>query len=319
MTDVSVIMPFLDPSDGFFRDAVNSVLSQTCRDWELLLVNDGSGERSSQLARSFTGDHGDRVRYLQYEMHENRGLVAARAFGIVHARGRNVAFLDADDIWLPQKLEKHLELLERLPSVGAVYGMTRWWFSWTGRDEDLARDFVPEAGLPVGQTFDPPFLVSAVLLGRATVPCICSVVARREAILTTGEFADLRGDIYEDQVLLTKLFLRHPVYVADGAWELYRQHDDAMTARRQEEQRRADRARFLAWMRVYLASEDARDSEVRRALRAAEWRLGHPRAARLQRLSLKLVDRVRRRIAPGRLPLVPARIPVSVHGAGKGP
>src|ERR1051325_5362212 len=97
---VSVIVPFLNGAK-FIREAIESVFSQTYQNWELILVDDGSTDSSSGIARQYAELHPGRVRYLEHEGHQNRGQAPARNLGIRHAAGEFFAFLDCDDIWLP--------------------------------------------------------------------------------------------------------------------------------------------------------------------------------------------------------------------------
>ncbi len=136
---VSVIIIFLD-AERFIEEAIESVRSQTFRDWELLLVDDGSTDGSSAIARRYTTEHAPRVRYLEHPGHANRGMSAARNLGLAEARGALVAFLDADDVWLPRRLERHVKVLEGRPDVAMVYGPTLLWHGWTGNPTDAPLD-----------------------------------------------------------------------------------------------------------------------------------------------------------------------------------
>src|SRR5262245_19962637 len=100
---VSIVTPFLD-SGTFLEPAIESVLAQTFRKWELLLVDDGSTDGSSAVARRFAVALPDKVKYLTHPHRENRGASASRNLGIENAAGEYLAFLDADDVYLPHKL-----------------------------------------------------------------------------------------------------------------------------------------------------------------------------------------------------------------------
>ena len=122
---VSVVTIFLD-AERFLDEAVESILAQTFPDWELLLVDDGSTDRSATIAKEWAGRHPDRVRYLTHPGGANRGMSASRNLGIAHARGGLVAFLDADDVWLPGKLAAQVQLAADHPEVAMVCGPTQY-------------------------------------------------------------------------------------------------------------------------------------------------------------------------------------------------
>src|SRR5215208_3477198 len=113
---VSVITIFFN-AEEFFAEAIESVLAQSYSDWELLLVDDGSTDRSTEIAQSYASLYPQRVRYLELAGHQNRGMSASRNLGISSARGALIAFLDADDIWLPYKLDEQVAILSSQPEA----------------------------------------------------------------------------------------------------------------------------------------------------------------------------------------------------------
>jgi glycosyltransferase involved in cell wall biosynthesis len=102
---VSVVIPSFNRAQLLHR-AIDSVLTQTYEDFELIVVNDGS---TDDLGGSLS--HITDLRFRLVSHHENRGSAAARNTGISEARGQYVAFLDSDDYWLPEKLERQLEFM----------------------------------------------------------------------------------------------------------------------------------------------------------------------------------------------------------------
>src|SRR5258708_538275 len=118
---VSVIVTFWN-AERFFDEAIQSVLAQTYTSWELLLVDDGSTDGSTTVARAYAARWGDRNRYLEHSEHENRGVCAGRNLGVRNATGRYIAILDADDVWLPAKLQEQVEILDTHPEVAMVFG-----------------------------------------------------------------------------------------------------------------------------------------------------------------------------------------------------
>ncbi len=212
---VSAIIIFLD-AEKFLKEAVESVLAQTYTNWELWLVDDGSTDRSSQLARDYAAKHAARVHYLEHPSHKNRGKSASRNLGLRHARGEYVALLDADDVWLPGKLANQVPVMEAHPEAALLYGPALVWFSWSGKPEDQSRDYLTQTGVPPNTLVSPPTLAKTFIRSEAFLPSPCSMLFRRDAIESVGGFEDVFRDQYDDMILNQKILLRYPVFVADG-------------------------------------------------------------------------------------------------------
>jgi glycosyltransferase involved in cell wall biosynthesis len=269
---VSCIMIFLN-AEAFIEEAVQSVLAQTHCEWELLLVDDGSTDRSSTIARSFAEQRPDQVRYLEHEHHHNLGMSASRNLGIAHARGVYIAFLDADDVWMPDKLRAQVAAIEAHPGAGMVYGPTEYWYSWTNRRADRGRDFLGELGVPPNTLIEPPALLKLALQNDgATMPGVCSLLVRRDTLESVGRFETSFRGLYEDQAFLMKVFLKSPIFVMDTCLDRYRQHPDSACsvgiATGDYDPGRPHPARFtfLRWLKSYLDAERVTDPELRQAL-----------------------------------------------------
>lgn len=280
---VSAIMIFLN-GETFIAEAIDSILAQTFTDWELILVDDGTTDGATAIAKSYAERHPDRIRYTEHPGHENRGMSASRNRGISLARGDLLAFLDADDIWLPRRLQVHVDILDANPEVAVVMGPTIWWRSWmsggnASRKPWAHADTAGESGLPVHQVIEPPAVALSYLERRgATLPGICSVTVRRAAALDVGGFNDDFRTLYEDQVFHFRIGLRHRIWVNDEALSLYRQHDDSAC---NKEGRTASDIRmrpiFLAWLQDHLVDSGCRDPRMWAAFRAEMFRFDHPR------------------------------------------
>jgi len=259
---VSVIMPFLN-LERFIEESIESVLAQTYASWELLLIDDGSTDQSTVIAKAYAERYPDRIRYFEHEGRENRGASATRNLGIRHARGEYLALLDADDVWLPYKLEQQVPLLDSLPSAGSLYGNTLWWYSWTGMPEDQRRDFMPRMGVPLNTLLAPPQLLVDSIKGQAAVPCTCSLLMRRSVVEQIGGFEEDFHLVFTDQAFYTKLFLAAPVYAADGCWDKYRRHDDsACSVVERTGQLEQKRVAYLHWFASYLARQQISNGEL---------------------------------------------------------
>jgi glycosyltransferase involved in cell wall biosynthesis len=263
---VTVVIPFFNGA-RFFADAVESVFAQTYDHWELLLVDDGSTDATTEIAKRYAANHPGRVRYLEHPGHANRGASASRNFGSRSATGKYVAFLDADDEWLPGKLEQQVAVLEAHPEVGWVYGRGLWWYGWTGKPEDQ-HDFVQKLGVAPNSIVRYPELLTLYLQDEDTVPSSFAIMATRELLNGTGGGSEeIWRSVYDDQVAFAKLAMASPVYVQDDTQYRYRQHPDSRCAVTfQAGDYYAIRLPFLEWLRDHLAGHGGTDPNLRTAL-----------------------------------------------------
>ena len=296
MTTVSIIVPFLN-AEPYLAEAIASVRAQSWADWELLLVDDGSTDGSSAVA-SAAAAADPRIRLITRPADVRGGAAAARNLGLREAGGAFIAFLDADDVYEPDKLSAQLAPFDAHPEIMMVYGPTRWWYP-AARRLDWTERMRGEAG----RVHQPPALFNRVMLmQRGHVPCTCGVLIRREALDLVGGFEEA-FDLYEDQTLWAKLLLRFPAYVTDAVGARYRQHDASATARSEQSgayhRHRPHQARiaFLNWMRDHARGSGLADPSVERALRLAFAAYGDRKslnsADRLTLVRFGLQDRLR--------------------------
>ena len=265
---VSIVVIFFN-AEKFFSETLNSIIGQTYQNWELLLVDDGSTDRSTKIALEYCASDPKRIFYFKHAGHQNRGMSASRNLGISNAKGEYVALLDADDAWLPHKLEQQVGILNSHPEAGMVYGLSHYWYGWTGKPEDTQRDFTPEFGVEVNTLYKPPTLLPlAYPLGTAADPCPSDLLLRREVVKRVGGFEESFRGMYEDQAFLTKVYLREPVFVASECWNKYRMHPNSCTAVATETGHlHSARLLFLNWLAQYLSEQEAKDAEVWKRLR----------------------------------------------------
>src|SRR5215213_4131977 len=276
---VSVIMIFLN-AGPFIEEAIESVFAQTYGEWELLLVDDGSSDRSTDIALRCAGQHPEKARYLEHAQHANMGMSASRNLGIREAKGEYVAFLDADDAWVPEKLAEQVAILNSHPEAAMVYGATRYWYSWTGNSEDAQRDFAQGLGVRPDTLVRPPALVSTLL--RNQVATITGSLARRESLVAVGGYEESFRGLFEDQVLHSKVCLKAPVYVSGQCWYKYRKHPDSCCSVAERAGRHlSERLAFLNWLEAYTSEQGVEDAELRQAIRKERWKSRHPVLSRL--------------------------------------
>lgn len=253
MPAVSIITTIFNAAP-FLGEAIESVLAQRgAADWELLLVDDGSTDESARIASDYCA-RDPRLQLVTHPGGENRGISASRNAGLRRVRAPLVAFLDADDVWLPGKLRFQMDILAAHPEVAMTFGAAERWYSWDPA-ETHAEDFVVPAmvpGIGTDTLVAPPELLRAYLQDESLTPCTCTVLVRREAVDRVGGFEESFPGLYDDQVFYAKLCSKESVFVTSECLARYRQHDSSCcaTARRLRTEQRG-RDIFLHWLRAY--------------------------------------------------------------------
>lgn len=288
---VSVIIVFYD-SARFLSEAIDSVLAQDFRDFELILVDDGSSDGGSEIAARYGRIHSSRIRCFASPAGTNCGISVARNHGLDSARGEFVAFLDADDRWYRQKLTEQLEIFEAFPDVDAVCGSVNYWRSWEGgADQIIATGHLRNTAVA-----PPDASLAWYPLGVAHAPSMSDLLIRTAAIRAVNGFEPRFRSAYEDQAFLAKLYLQSTLFVSGRVWSDYRLHDGSCMAQVTREGRyREVRADFLEWFERYLASTPEKQySAVTAALDRSLLPYRHPAFARRIRLAGKLLRRLQR-------------------------
>lgn len=188
---VSVIIPAYNRRE-FIGETVDSVLAQTYKDLEVIVVDDGSTDGTGDYLKSrYAGE--SRFRYI---WQQNAERSVARNTGILAAEGEYVAFLDSDDLWLPEKLEMQLQLLQSDPEMVMAVS----WFEWTDERSHLIRvDQSPSQEDIAGGDF-PALNVAQNRIGSPTP------VIRRQALTKAGMFClERRVLCFEDWELWTRV------------------------------------------------------------------------------------------------------------------
>lgn len=165
---VSVVIPAFN-AQAYISTAVDSVLAQTLRDFELIVVDDGSSDGTGSVVQAYGGA-------LRCLRQANGGVSRARNHGVAESRGRYVAFLDADDAWQPSKLARQVEALERHGAHGACYTAV------TIVDEGMAAIGEQRSGADLITRENLLVYGNLVLGGGSSLACT------RDLLLATGGF-----------------------------------------------------------------------------------------------------------------------------------
>jgi glycosyltransferase involved in cell wall biosynthesis len=281
---VSVIIPCFN-EERFLADAIES-LGQTYGHWELLVVDDGSTDGSSRIARDFATRHAERIRYLTHDRGANRGACASRNLGVAEARGELIGLLDADDVWLPAKLSRQTAILGRHPEVAMLVDATEYWYDWddsasaTGASgHGTRKNNIRPVGAPQDRVFGPGELMTYLYpLARGTAPCPSSLLIQKSIVEKLGGFEEeftKEYQLYEDQAFLCKVYLAARTYVSGECHARYRQHAASVSALSAAHYHKV-RHFFLDWLERYIEEHGIEDPAVDRLLRRALLRYRSP-------------------------------------------
>ena len=241
---VTVLLPIWD-AESHLREALDSVLAQTFDDFELLVVDDGSRDGGPDLVR---GCADARVRLSS--LGENRGLVAALNAGLVQARGRYVARMDADDVCLPTRLAEQVEHLDAHPALG---GVSSAFETIDGNGRVLG--IVDGRYRPVG----PALLRWALHFGSFF--CHPAAMLRRDVFDAVGSY-DAEFAHAEDYDLWLRVVEKYPLDNLPRPLLRLRWHGDNVSVRHRETQQ-ANARRALARSLRGLLGEDVPDAQLR--------------------------------------------------------
>jgi glycosyltransferase involved in cell wall biosynthesis len=207
-TRVSVIIPTYNRG-WIIKEAIDSVLAQDYRDFELIVVDDGSTDNTDGILNSYRGD-------IMVFRQENQGVSAARNRGLAEASGRFIAFLDSDDLWLPQKLFRQVEFFNKNPDA-QICQTEETWIRKGVRVNPKKRH-----KKPWGMIFEPSLAL-----------CLISpsaVMIRRSLFEKVGGF-DETLPACEDYDLWLRTSCRYPVYLIETPLIIKRGgHNDQLSA-----------------------------------------------------------------------------------------
>ncbi|MBF0489599.1 MAG: glycosyltransferase family 2 protein [Candidatus Omnitrophica bacterium] len=211
---VSVIMNGLNCQE-YLQEAIDSVFAQTWADWEIIFFDNCSTDDTAKMAKSY----GEKVRYFKSD--KTLPLGAARNLAIEKAQGGYIAFLDCDDVWLPQKLEKQLNLFNSNPSFAMVF-CDAFFFSKENVSLSLFAHRPPAQGLAFRS-----------MLKNYEIP-MSTTIFRRNILNDIGGGFDERFNMVEDADFFLRMAYYYPMGYVNEALVKRRMHDRSWTATRKE-------------------------------------------------------------------------------------
>ncbi len=213
MARVDVIIPAFNAAH-FLPGAIRSVIAQTEQDWRILLVDDGSTDNTRTVLAPFEQELGDRFTYI-YQA--NAGLPAARNTAIRHSSSPLLALLDADDLWLPRRLEASLASFAGRPEIGLSYGL----ISRIDAAGEWIDTFAGNGAHSEG------WIAPYIYMRKIELPCP-SLTFRRDSLDVVGLF-DETMRATEDRDLWLRIALRFQVAFVPEVIALYRSSPSSMS------------------------------------------------------------------------------------------
>lgn len=213
MAKVDVVIPAYNAA-RFLPAAIESVEAQTFQDWRILLVNDGSTDHTEEVVAPFRERLGEKLRCIKQA---NAGLPAARNTAIRNSTAEFLALLDADDIWLPWRLEESLKSLEGRPEAGLSYGMIRYideqgkTTPWQDRRQKHAEGWV----------------ATHIYTRSINLPCP-TITFRRSCVDGVGLF-DEKMRATEDRDMWLRIALKYEVRFVERVIAHYRRSANSMS------------------------------------------------------------------------------------------
>jgi glycosyltransferase involved in cell wall biosynthesis len=267
---VSVIICFLN-EEKFLEEAIISVVNQQYSKWQLILIDDGSQDNSWSISKKYVERFPEKVIYSTHINNANKGLSASRNFGISMASGSLIAILDADDVWLPQKLEEQVAIMMANVQVAMICEASEYWYSW---HDNSKPDVIIQVGSKQDKLFTPPELVEMLYpLSNSPAPCPSGIMIRKDVVNKHGGFEEHfigKYQLYEDQAFLHKIYLNEYIYISSLCNNRYRQRDGSLVQKiKQEGNYHVVRRYFLEWLEQYINQNNFQYKSVRKLLNRA--------------------------------------------------
>lgn len=213
MATVDVIIPAFNAA-RYLPFALESVAAQTFDDWQILLIDDGSTDDTAEVAAPFVSRFGSRIQYIKVE---NGGVSAARNIAIRRSTAEFLALLDADDVWLANRLEDSLKAFIGRPKVGLAYGLV------TGMDPDGGIMATFEGNPEHAQGHIAPY----IYMRKVELPSP-TITLRKTCIDAVGAF-DETLRVTEDRDLWLRIALRYEVAFVPKVLAYYRVSPNSLT------------------------------------------------------------------------------------------
>lgn len=262
-------------SAKYLRETLQSIVSQTYKSWELVIVNDGSTDSTELIIDEFK----DKGCQIIYHYQQNKGLAASRNTAIELSQGALIAFIDHDDIWLPQKLERQVPLFEKNPTLGLLYSNAILLHQATGKEFHQFK----HRNQPRGMAFE-DLLCHYVF----SIP---TILIRRKSLIALHQWFDEKLTLIEEADLFIRIAHDWEIEYQNEVLAKWRMHSESLTWKRahlfsKEWKIVLDKYKSLYPEFIHKYRKGGKRIEAKIAYYDAqeEWKAGNKRKARLMLL-----------------------------------
>jgi len=211
---VSVIIPNYNNA-CFLPECLDSVLSQTYQNFEIIIIDDGSQDGSHEILINYQSLHPEKIRYYWHPERKNKGVSSTLNLAIEKSTGEYIARIDSDDIWYPEKLQQQVPILDNHPEIDIVYSCS----------EFIDRSGKELPGLEGKNITNSENPLASMLISFVTPQN--TVVFRRKVFDQVGLFDE--SLIYSDWDLMVRIFSHYKAFFIDKPLAKYRIHDQTLS------------------------------------------------------------------------------------------
>lgn len=249
LPQVSIIIPCYNAS-SFLAETLESILLQTYQNLEVVIVDDCSTDNSLTIAKQYEVQYPDKIKVVQVPFDSHQGASYARNYGLQFTKGELINYVDADDLLVPDKIEKQVQVLRQYPNVSWVIANAHYFHrspkitnvSYTSQYKNIKK------GLHLH-----PYLFNYFIKDFSITPCLMTVLVRREVIEQIGGWNNDFKMNFTDQVFYAKIVLNYDTYIMDEVVAWYRQHENSSTNRGlRSENFLINQFKYWTWLEDYV-------------------------------------------------------------------
>jgi glycosyltransferase involved in cell wall biosynthesis len=244
---VSIIIPCHN-SEKFLSECIDSVITQQYSNFELILVNDFSSDKTLEISHAYS-KLDNRIKCINTSETQQMGASYARNLGYSISKGNYLIFLDSDDVWMPSSLKKLVDIIEQNNEVGWVIGNVIYFNDYR---YNLTSYRNSHYDFPEG-IYDKFVLIKRFTQNFHQTPVPGATIVKREIVDKISGWENSFKKNYTDQAFYTKILCEAKTYVTHEPLLLYRQHENSSSSTSQKNgQLKENEKKYFEWLKSYI-------------------------------------------------------------------